>query len=172
MEVRHRPFKHRSIVRFLLDFLFLLMDENLAESKFNLDVAASAIHSIKCYENNYTFKTTNKQQIIFHECEQLAYDTFLKKLIERSAETETGHLNYKYLSTQQLLCTIEKKNEQINLKNLQQLNFRREIVQLRNKQSDYKRLVKLLADNDVPGVCRLIKVCLDAKRGINGLIEF
>ena len=51
------------------------------------------------------------------------------------------------------------------------LNYRKQIVSLRNKQSDYKRLVNLLSENDIPGVCRLIKVCINSNRGINGIIN-
>jgi len=95
----------------------------------------------------------------------------LNKIIERSAQTETDHLNYKYLTTQQLIKTIEKKNETSNNDKMIHLNYRKKIVSLRNKQNDYKRLVKLLSENEIPGVCRLVKVCINSNRGINGIIN-
>ncbi len=95
----------------------------------------------------------------------------MNKIIERSAQTETDHLNYKYLTTQQLIKTIEKKNETSNNDKMIHLNYRKKIVSLRNKQNDYKRLVKLLSENEIPGVCRLVKVCINSNREINGIIN-
>ena len=163
-------FQHGSA---LIDLPFMLFNEMRSqdEQKYHIDLYTSTIHSHKCYENNFTFKTTNKEEGIFNQCENLAFDTCLNKIIERSAQTETDHLNYKYLTTQQLIKTIEKKNETSNNDKMIHLNYRKQIVSLRNKQNDYKRLGKLLSENEIPGVCRLVKVCINSNREINGIIN-
>ena len=154
-----------------LDFPFMLYDE-LEKNKvleWSINVNNSSFHSKSCYLNNFTFSTIEKATVC-NKCEQLKYNNDIKQIIKRSNEYEE-HTNYKYLSSNQFVEKLKRKNEQINEYKLTNLNQRAQLINLKNSKNDYERLVTLLSQNDIPGVCRLIKVCLRANKGINALIN-
>ena len=107
-----------------LDFPFMLYDE-LEKNKvleWSINVNNSSFHSKSCYLNNFTFSTIEKATVC-NKCEQLKYNNDIKQIIKRSNEYEE-HTNYKYLSSNQFVEKLKRKNEQIKKKFMKSLNVK------------------------------------------------
>lgn len=66
---------------------------------------------------------------------------------------------------------LHKKNKIIKEVRLSTLNLRRDFITMNNKQTDYKRLINLLRQNDIPRIHQLIKTCLNSGSSISALIN-
>jgi hypothetical protein len=70
------------------------------------------------------------------------------------------------MSYTQLKAEIDSKNEQINNLKLEGLNIYRSNLTLKNSHGDMKRLMSLIASNDIPRLSVLIKACLKQNFGV------
>ncbi len=141
------------------------------ERDWCVDLEKSAFHSKKCYENCYLFETFDDEININSLCEALKYNTIINNILERSNNGCDKKTNYKYLNTTQHVEKINQKNDKIKQEVLNTLNLRRINYAYKIKQSDYKRMVLLIGQEDIPGIHRLIKSCLSSNCGINGIIN-
>ena len=81
------------------------------------------------------------------------------------------NLNYKYYGMAQMDCLLHKKNKLINDHRLLTLNINRDYLTMKNRLTDYQRLVNLLRLNDIPRIHQLINTCINSGGSTKTLIS-
>jgi hypothetical protein len=143
--------------------LFELDSENISFSFEN-----GNFHSNVCRKNNYLLFVEAKN--VNTPCINLEHNQYLSNILKRAQQCEKFTKN-SYMTYLQLKNEIDQKNDQINSLKLNQLNMRRSYIVLQNKQTDFKRFVILLSQNDIPRLNNLLNVCLKSNFGINGILN-
>ena len=145
---------------FILNFPF----ESLLDTDriWRLDLETCSFHSIECGQNNYIFEAEAYSENGLQKCENLKYNQDLKKILDTGVSSKK-FLNFKFMSINQKNNELREKNEKINDGKLEYLNLKRDNLRLVNRQSDCKRFICLLAQNDISRVHQLIKSCLSQK---------
>lgn len=162
-----------NIKKLYLNFPFQVFDDEsewLCQLSKRIVFENGVFHSVDCYKNKYLLIDKQSKLRINDECDKLKTNKRLASLISVS-ESSKKQTNHKYLSYNQLKSTIDKNLDDINNLKLQSLNLKRENLSLRNRNDDLKRLINLIANNELARVNVIIKTCLKQKVGVNGIIE-
>jgi hypothetical protein len=84
--------------------------------------------------------------------------------------TQSG-TNYAYLSWNELVDSLNKRNEQNKHLRFKALNQTRAVLRQQESLSNYKRLMVAIASEDVPRVARVVHVALKQKKGVVAILE-
>lgn len=143
--------------------------QDFEKEKIKFVISNQKFHSLACA--NSDFNVTSEGIIdINPECENLKNNTYLRSLIERTIEIK-DHTNYQYLSYEQLIKLIEKKNGQINDLKLENCNLKKNNTILVNSHSDLHKLMRLIASNDISRVNTMLHVLLKQGHGVYTILE-
>ena len=139
--------------------------QDLEKEKIAFVVSNNKFHSFSCANNDFNILDDHDKNTNI-ECENLKYNTYLRGLIERTHDVEDC-TNYRYLSYEQLVKVIEKKNNQINDLKLDNCNLKKSNIVLSNSQSDSNKLMRFIANNDIPRVSTMLNVLFRQGHGVN-----
>ena len=143
---------------------FLLINERSPTCCWMVDIESNAFHHIECYIARFQFDTNSK-------CARLKWNQEIVAMVKRCNSVSKPHTNYKYLSCPELTNQLALMNNTNNELKLSSLNLRKSNFSLRNRLDDYKRFLQLIEQNDIPRLHQLVRTCIKAKRGINGIIN-
>ncbi|KAF4567094.1 hypothetical protein EYR40_006090 [Pleurotus pulmonarius] len=89
----------------------------------------------------------------------------------RRAEHANEHTPYSFLSPRQLLLLLVKSTEEIHMLRTRLSNQRQRDMRSTTKLNDYKRILILLSENNIPSLRRLLSVALRNNAGTGPIIE-
>jgi hypothetical protein len=123
------------------------------QRQWRFNVEQSSFYGAECFNNGCLIKVEANVDVCA-QCQQLEYNMDLKMLIERckSKDIHEKEINNKFLAFNQLSDRIDKKSKLINVLKFSSLNLLRNNISLWNRTSDYKRLMVLISQNDIPRV--------------------
>lgn len=89
----------------------------------------------------------------------------------RRAEHANEHTPYSFLSPRQLLLLLVKSTEEIHMLRTRLSNQQQRDMCSTTKLNDYKRILILLSENNIPSLWRLLSVALRNNAGTGPIIE-
>ena len=151
------------------NFPFQALDNDRENVKFVIE--NGVFHNHNCHKKGYQL-TKDHRNGSNRLCNDLAYHKYLQNILKRSQiMANFSSIPHQYLTYNQLKKELNHYRETIKKLKLDNLNLNRTIDSLRIKDESYKRLVTMLAHNDYAKLSQIIAVCLNQKKGINGIIE-
>lgn len=151
------------------NFPFQLLDTERENIKFVIE--NGAFHNVNCAKKSYKLNKDHRYNVN-KLCSDLNYHRYLQNILKRSQITnEFSSIPHSYLSYNQLKSEIDEYRDSLKKLKLENLNLKRTIESLRSKQESYKRFINLLAHKEHTKLNQIVTVCLNQKKGINGIIE-
>lgn len=151
------------------NFPFQALDNDRDNLKFVIE--NGTFHNVNCYKKDYKLVKDCKNGVN-RLCADLAYHRYLQNILKRSQITcNFSSIPHQYLTYSQLKKELNHYRDSIKKLKLDNLNLKRTIDSARAKEESYKRFLSLLGANDYSKLSQIITVCLNQKKGINGIIE-
>ncbi len=151
------------------NFPFQALDNDRENIKFV--IVNGVFHNQNCFKRDYQLKRDSKEGTN-RLCSDLAYHKYLQNILKRSQiMTNFSSIPHQYLTYNQLKMELNHYRDSIKKLKLDNLNLKRTIDSLRSKDESYRKFINMLATNDYSKLSQIISVCLNQKRGINGIIE-
>lgn len=151
------------------NFPFQALDSDRENLKFVFE--NGVFHNLNCAKNDYQLKKDSKNNVN-RLCSDLSYHRHLQNILKRSQILNNfSQIPHTYLTYNQLKIEIKYYRETLRKIKLDNLNFRRTIESLKAREENYKKFLNLLGQNEYENLSQLVTVCINQKKGINGIIE-
>jgi hypothetical protein len=156
------------------NFPFQVLDNDNDRENTRFVIENEAFHSFSCLRRHYRLqkKSLINNEMINRSCHKLANNKHLQNILKRAQIKENfNSIPHSYLTYNQLKKELNHYRDSIKRFKLENLNLKRTIDSLRSKEDNYKKFINLLALNEYSKLSQIITVCLNQKKGINGIIE-
>ncbi len=151
------------------NFPFQALDNDRENIKFV--IVNGVFHNQSCFKKDYKLQKDSRNGMN-RLCSDLAYHKCLQNILKRGQiMTNFSSIPHQYLTYNQLKMELNHYRDSIKKLKLDNLNLKRTIDSLRGKDESYRKFIGMLANNDYAKLSQLIMVCLNQKKGINGIIE-
>lgn len=137
---------------------------------WRVDLENSSFHDIVCHQRNKVL-TSNQFEINFC-CEKLKYNTEIDKIVKRSHDASSAkHTNHTFMPYNHLKAELDQYREKTQQLKMNELNHIRDKLSLINRQGDFKRLLTVLANNEIARVRQVLNSCIKSNCSIKNTIE-
>jgi hypothetical protein len=151
------------------NFPFQALDSDRENLKFVIE--NGVFHNSNCAKNDYQLTKDSKNNVN-RLCSDLSYHRNLQNILKRSQILNNfSQIPHSYLTYNQLKIEINYYRDILKKIRLENLNYKRTIESLKTREENYKKFVNLLGQNEYKNLSQLITVCINQKKGINGIIE-
>lgn len=151
------------------NFPFQALDTDRDNIKFVFE--NGVFHNSICAREDYQL-TKDHRNGVNRFCSDLSYHKYLQNILKRSSiMTNFSSIPHAYLTYNQLKKELNHYRDTIKKLKLDNLNYKRTIDSLKTKETNFKRFLKILSQNDYENLSQIISVCLNQKKGVNGIIE-
>jgi hypothetical protein len=103
-----------------------------------------------------------------HACQNIPNSTSFTKFMKRAIDAPS-HTPWQYLNHKQIYGHLTKTTKDYRQLKLKVMKMNKKLLRAQKKTNDYQRIMMLLANNDVPGLRRLLTVALRKGAGVQSV---